>query len=448
MNPAMLAAEQPTTAEPAGDGLPRLLASNALHRALTLDEHLAIHGELAPARRRGRETGLIAEIGRAGLRGRGGAGFPTARKLRAVGASRKKPIVVVNATEGEPASSKDATLATSVPHLALDGALLSARALGADQVLVAVCESAGESLQAMSTAIAERGRERHGARLELRPIPPGYLTGQESALISHLDGGTGLPRFTPPMPFERGVGGRPTMVSNAETYAHIALICRHGADWFRELGTDAEPGSALVTISGVLADPGVYEIEWGTKLRALVRAAGGLTAAPRAALLEGYGGTWIGAEHLAELTLSDEALARHDASLGAGVIFLLDGAACPVAETARVVRWMSDQSARQCGPCLHGLHALAEEFEQAASSSAATAHPQRIADLAAMVRGRGACAHPDGVTRLALSAIETFSDEFHDHAATVAARPARRRRGCPCRRYADELPPAREPDHL
>ncbi len=130
------------------------------------------------------------------------------------------------------------------------------------------------------------------------------------------------------MPFERGVGGRPTMVSNAETYAHIALIGRYRAEWFRGLGTSAEPGSALVTISGVVADPGVYEIEWATPLRDLVRAAGGLTSAPMAALIGGYGGSWIGAEHLAELTLSDAALAPHGASLGAGVIVLLDGAAC------------------------------------------------------------------------------------------------------------------------
>jgi NADH:ubiquinone oxidoreductase subunit F (NADH-binding) len=281
---------------------------------------------------------------------------------------------------------------------------------------VAVCESAVESVEALRRAIAERGADRHGPRLELRLIPPGYLTGQESALISHLDGGAGLPRFTPPMPFERGVGGRPTMVSNAETYAHIGLICRHGAEWFRELGTPSEPGSALVTISGVVADPGVYEIEWGTRLHVLVRAAGGLTAAPRAALLGGYGGTWIGAEHLAELTLSDEALAPHDASLGAGVIVLLDGAACPVAETARVIRWMSEQSARQCGPCLNGLDTLASEFEQLTYGASGAGRPQRLAELAQMVRGRGACAHPDGVTRLALSALETFTDEFHDHA--------------------------------
>jgi NADH:ubiquinone oxidoreductase subunit F (NADH-binding) len=417
MNPtSTLPEERQSIPQSGGGGLPRLLTSTALHRALTLSEHLAIHGELAPSRRRGRETGLIAEIDHAGLRGRGGAGFPTGRKMRAVAASRRRPIVVLNATEGEPASLKDATLATTVPHLALDGAVLAARALGADEVLVAVCERAPESVDALAVAIAERGSDRHGPRLSLRQIPAGYLTGQESALISHLDGGPGLPRFTPPMPFERGVGGRPTMVSNAETYAHIGMICRHGADWFRELGTPAEPGSALVTISGVVAEPGVYEIEWGTKLRALVRAAGGLTAAPRAALLGGYGGTWVGAEHLAELSLSDEALAPHGASLGAGVVVLLDGAACPVAETARVIRWMADQSARQCGPCLHGLHALATEFEQLTYGSSGPEHPQRLTRLAQMVQGRGACAHPDGVTRLALSALDTFTDEFRDHA--------------------------------
>ena len=269
----------------------------------------------------------------------------------------------------------------------------------------------------MNAAVAERGGDRHGPRLELRAIPAGYLTGQESALISHLEGGPGLPRFTPPMPFERGVGGRPTLISNAETYAHIALICRHGADWFRRLGTPAEPGSALVTVGGVLADPGVYEIEWGTPLRALVRAAGGLTAPPRAALLGGYGGSWIGTEHLGELVLSDEALAAHGASLGAGVLFLLDGAACPVAETARVVRWMAEQSAGQCGPCRHGLPALAGEFEWLTRGAGAPDAVRRIAELAAVVRGRGACGHPDGVSGFALSALETFPEEFHDHAA-------------------------------
>ena len=414
---AMLAAEPQPTHATAGAELPRLLSSSAPDRATTLEEHLAAHGELAPPRRRGRETGLIAEIDHAGLRGRGGAGFPTARKLRAVAASRKKPVVVLNATEGEPASRKDATLVTSVPHLGLDGAVLAARALGADEVIVAVCETAGESIDALARAIAERGTERHGPRIELRPTPPGYLAGQESALISHLNGGPGLPRFLGPMPFERGVGGRPTMLSNVETYSHIGLIGRHGADWFRELGTDTEPGSALVTISGVVADEGVYEIEWGTRLRALVQAAGGMTAAPRAALLGGYGGTWVGAEHLAELTLSDAALARHGASLGAGVVFLLDGAACPVAETARVVRWMADQSAHQCGPCANGLPALAGELEQLTHGVPAPAAPQRIEALAALVRRRGACGHPDGVSRMALSAIATFPDEFHDHAA-------------------------------
>jgi NADH:ubiquinone oxidoreductase subunit F (NADH-binding) len=417
VNPASIISEsaQPTFAD--GGGLPRLLHSTAADRALTLAEHRSLNGPLAEPRRRGRDTSLIAEVESAGLRGRGGAGFPTARKLRAVASSRRRPIVVLNATEGEPASHKDATLAASAPHLMLDGAVLTARALGADQVLVAVCESAGESIEALARAIEERRGERHEPRLELREIPSGYLTGQESALISHLDGGPGLPRFTPPMPFERGVGGRPTMVSNAETYAHIALIGRRGAEWFRGLGTQTEPGSALVTISGVVAAEGVYEIEWGTPLRDLVRAAGGLTSAPVAALIGGYSGNWIGAEHLAGLTLSDTALAPHGASLGAGVIFLLDGEACPVAETARVIRWMSAQSARQCGPCLHGLEALANEFEQLTDGGTpGPAHPQRLTHLAGMVRGRGACGHPDGVTRLALSALETFPEEFAEHA--------------------------------
>jgi NADH:ubiquinone oxidoreductase subunit F (NADH-binding) len=405
-------------------GLPRLLAGVAEEGPMTLEEHLAVHGALPRgaedrARRRGRSTEppLIEQVGRAGLGGRGGAGFPTATKLRAVLGSSGRAIVLVNVAEGEPASRKDRTLLQAAPHLALDGAELAAEAVAAEEIIIGVCESAGGSLQAIATAIEERRQLREPpARIQVRAVPGHYVAGQESALVNHLNGGLAAPTFTPPLPVHRGVRKRPTLVSNPETLAHVALIARHGPDWFRELGTASQAGSALVTLSGPVARPGVYEIEYGVPLSSLIEAAGGTTAPVRALLVGGYGGTWIGGELLAGVRLSDEHLACHNGGFGAGVVLLLSDDACPVGETARAARWLADQSARQCGPCVHGLDALASTVADIANGVARPHAGERISQLAALVRGRGACRHPDGAGNFVLSAIETFAAEFTDHA--------------------------------
>jgi NADH:ubiquinone oxidoreductase subunit F (NADH-binding) len=218
------------------------------------------------------------------------------------------------------------------------------------------------------------------------------------------------------MVFQRGVARRPTLVNNAETLAQLALIARHGPSWFRELGTASQPGSTLLTLSGPVAHPGVYEIAYGTSLQSLIAAAGGATAPSRAVLLGGYGGCWVAGEHLANLVLCDEHLSAHGASLGAGVVALLPAEACPVAETARLARWLADRSAGQCGPCVHGLHALAAAVKEIAAGGAQRGCEQRIERLTALVRGRGACGHPDGAARMISSAMLAFGGEFADHA--------------------------------
>jgi NADH:ubiquinone oxidoreductase subunit F (NADH-binding) len=408
----------PAPAVPAA--LPRLLAGVPASGAVTLDEHLATHGDLSLPRRRRRAAreragALIDEVQRAGLLGRGGAAFPAATKMRAVASARRRAIVVVNAAEGEPASLKDRTLLELVPHLVLDGGLAAAHAVGADEVIVCACESADAAVESAARAIAERdGRSAHEPRVRLVTVPSHYVAGQETALVNHLNGAPARPAFTPPMPFQQGVARRPTLVNNAETLAHLALIARHGAPWFRQLGTPTQPGSALVTLSGTTANPGVYEIEHGASLSSLIDAAGGLTARPRAALLGGYGGSWIAAEHLHGLALSNEHLAPHGATLGAGVVLLLSEHACPVAETARLARWLADQSTRQCGPCVHGLDALATSVWHVAVGDADAG--RRIGPLASLVARRGACGHPDGAANVILSAVETFQTEFAQHA--------------------------------
>jgi NADH:ubiquinone oxidoreductase subunit F (NADH-binding) len=410
------AADAPTTVRvPDGRCLPRLLAEVPARHPMSLDRHLTVHGELPHEyrRRRRQESALLERVERAGLRGRGGAGFPTAIKLRAVARGRR-PIVVINAAEGEPGSLKDRTLTDLLPHLVLDGGELSAMAVGAEEVIVCVCETAIASIESVSAAIEERA-SMASVRMQLSVVPGGYVAGQESALVNHLNGGPAVPTFTPPMPFEQGVRRRPTLVNNAETLAHLALIARYGATWFRELGTSTQPGSALVTLSGPVAYPGVYEIEHGASLSDLVDVAGGMIAPARAALLGGYAGAWIDGSLLGGVSLSDEHLATHGASLGAGVVLLLSQSACPVTETARLARWLAHQSTRQCGPCLNGLDALAATVEELAAGTLQGNAGKRIERLAALTRRRGACGHPDGAVRTVLSAFDTFSAEFADH---------------------------------
>ena len=406
-------------AGPAPALLPRLLRGVRGHGPMSLAEHRSVHGRPATARprRRREESPLIATVEQAGLRGYGGAGFPAATKLRAVAGARGKAIVVVNAAEGEPASHKDRTLMEMLPQLVLDGAELAAEAVGADEIIVGVCETAPASQQSTVAAIDER---RRGAgervRTHLSVVPGDYVAGQESALVNYLGGGPAVPTFTPPLPFERGVRRRPTLVSNVETLAHLALIARHGPEWFRQLGTPSQPGSALVTLSGPVTHPGVYEIEHGASLASLLDAAGGATTAPRALLVGGYGGAWIAGELLSGVALSDEHLAVHGASLGAGVLALLSEDACVVAETARVARWLADQSSGQCGPCVHGLDAIATSVQELASGVRSGNTTQRVTRLAGLVRRRGACGHPDGAARFITSALETFAPEFAEHA--------------------------------
>jgi NADH:ubiquinone oxidoreductase subunit F (NADH-binding) len=372
-----------------------------------LDDHLRRHGVFELA------GDVVDLVERAGLRGRGGAGFPTAAKLAAVRDARGRAVVVANGAEGEPPSGKDKALLAYAPHLVLDGAVAAARGVGAREVLVAVSPRVHRPVQ---HAVSERRAARHdrGVSLRVVSVPDRFVAGEETALVQFLNGGPALPTFTPPRPFERGVGGAPTLVQNVETLAHLALVARFGAEWFRTVGTRDEPGTALVTLSGAVRVPGVYEIALGQPLRALVADAGGLTGDVQAFLVGGYFGAWIGASAAATARLADADLARHGAALGARAVVALPASSCGVAETARVARYLASESAGQCGPCVHGLAAVADGLEQVVrrDRKADTGLVERR--LAAIV-GRGACGHPDGAVRLVASAYRVFEGEFERH---------------------------------
>ncbi|HZQ03102.1 MAG TPA: NADH-ubiquinone oxidoreductase-F iron-sulfur binding region domain-containing protein [Gaiellaceae bacterium] len=389
--------------------LPRLLAGLRLDRAVSLDEHLARLGPLP-------RVDLVAAVEASGLRGRGGGGFPTGAKLRAVAARRSRPVVVANATEAEPVCAKDEVLLRHVPHLVLDGAVAAAAALGAREAIVVVGADAADAHAEVARAIEARAQRRLEPEVSLRlaVAPPSFVAGEETALVSFLSGRAAKPTFKPPLPFERGVGGGPTLVQNAETLAHVALISRFGPDWFRAIGTADDPGSALLTVSGAIRRPGVYEIALGTRLVDLLAEAGGVTATPQAFLLGGYFGTWVDAARAQRLELSAEALRPVGASLGAGAVVVLPASACGLTETARIARWLAHESAGQCGPCVHGLAAVAGALDRLAACDGKDMRPQ-LARWLRQIEGRGACRHPDGSVRLVASALDVFEREVRQH---------------------------------
>ncbi len=385
---------------------------------LPLEEHLSLYGP-APPIRRGRGAGLelIELVEESGLRGRGGAGFPTSVKLRAVVQSGRRTVAVANGAEGEPLSRKDKALLRALPHLVLDGAALAARAVGAEEAIVAVGAGAVRERAVVAAAIAERRRSRLDGAVLLREIsvPDAFVAGEETALVQWLNGGAAKPTFTPPRPFERGVGGRPTLVQNVETLAHLALIARYGPDWFRSFGTQEEPGSVLVTLAGAFRRPGVYEFDLGTGFRDLISVAGGLTGAPQAFLVGGYYGSWLAPDDLLGLSLLEADLTTADSSLGARTIFALPAGVCGFVEAAIVTRYLAAQSAGQCGPCVHGLAAIARTVASLTRGERNPGGRERLSRWLEEVNGRGACRYPDGAARFVESALRVFSEEIDLH---------------------------------
>jgi NADH:ubiquinone oxidoreductase subunit F (NADH-binding) len=393
---------------------PRLLAGLAADGPTGLVEHEVIFGPLPLG---WRPRSLIDTVERSGLVGRGGAGFPTGRKLRSVADGRRSAVVVANGAEGEPASAKDRFLLTWTPHLVMDGITVAAHAVGATEAYLVLHHSAtrlGAALQAAAEARNVAGID--PVPIEVVGIPDRYTSSEQSAIVQFLSGGPARPTFAPPRPHERGVGGRPTLVNNVETLAHLALIARFGDRWFREVGAPSAPGSMLVTVSGAIARPGVYEIAVGTPVGQMLMMAGGPTERPQAILVGGYFGAWLPADVAWPVPMTHAALRAAGGALGAGMVIVLPESSCGLAETARVVRYLSEETAEQCGPCMFGLPALADAMTDLAYHGGRGRAAEQVARLIPLIEGRGACRHPDGATQLAASALRAFAPDaaWHD----------------------------------
>lgn len=350
---------------------------------------------------------LIEELLQSGLDGRGGAGFAAWQKLALVPADGRRPVVVANGAEGEPLSQKDAALLHNAPHLVIDGILIAGRSLGAKELHL---YAGAEQLAPVARALKERGE----GRIRLCHAPDTFISGEATAVVSAISGGLPIPRDRTKRLTSSGLNGRPTLVHNVETLAHLALISRFGSAWFRSVGTGAAPGTRLITLSGNTAGSRVYEIPTGVRLTEILVSTGVDLYSVRAALVGGYHGTWLAADQL-DARFSKEGLAPLGARTGAGIIMMLGSGSCGLAATADILAYLAGQSARQCGPCTNGLPAISSLFARLAYGDTNRKLPQEIRRLAALVTGRGSCAHPDGTARLAVSALMAFDSDVDAH---------------------------------
>ena len=316
--------------------------------------------------------------------------------------------------EGEPASQKDRALLSCAPHLVLDGADLVATAIGAREIAVCVADDRADNAEWVRVALAERAAaspRRMPTRLVL--APGRYVTGEESALVAWLAGGPAHPQFRADKSTPLTIKRKRVLVQSAETLAHVALIARYGSEWYRSVGLPDAPGTCLVTVSGPGVTPGVCEVELGTPVARILEQAG-ISTPLEAVLIGGYGGTWI-RSGLLGTPYAPKPLSAVGSAVGAGVIAAIGPSSCGIAETAGVATYMANESAGQCGPCVFGLHAIAEDLIQLARGECDSKILDRLTHRLGAVNGRGACAHPDGVVRFVRSALEVFAEDVFAH---------------------------------
>ncbi len=331
-------------------GAARLTAGLDRYPRLDLEAHRDLFGRLP----RLSDADILAMGHQVDLRGHGGAAFPFARKLKAVidAAHRKDQptVVVVNATEGEPGSFKDKMLLMRSPYLILSGAALAAEAIGAEEIVIGVAsnELANRSLEA---AVAAEPGLRDLVRIV--EVPERFISGESGALIRAINGKTPIPPGHKVLAAESGVGGLPTLLSNAETYAQLAVLALLGPERYASVGMPEEPGTVLLSVSGSAARPAVVEVPTGVPLGSVLD----ICQAPAGdgVLVGGYHGMWLTADHAYVVPVSRAGLEAVGGTLGAGIVLPLGDGTCPLGEVSRIASYLAGESAGQCGPCKLGL---------------------------------------------------------------------------------------------
>ncbi len=375
-------------------------------------ENYAAYLEVGGHRRPTDSDELLGEVERSGLQGRGGAAFPLAVKLRAVrenGRQAGGAVVVANGEEGEPASIKDRWLLRYRPHLVLDGLRLAAAMVSASRGYVYVSDP--EAARSVQNALTE---DAFGdITIELFNVDPGYIAGEETAVTRAINGGPVKPTDKPPRPFQKGVGGLPTLVSNVETLANLPYLQQHGAAAFQSLGTSKSPGTFLVTLTGGGRPPGLYEIPHGLPFTELLALHGISPDRVQGALLGGYFAGLLDRAVLGA-TLDHETLRGLGSGLGCGAIAVITDE-CPLAVAASVLAYFDRENAGQCGSCFNGTAAMAAVAGALRDGIATQEDLDRLRRWSVVLRGRGACATLDAATNVAGSLLERFPHAVARH---------------------------------
>jgi len=345
---------------------------------------------------------LSAALTNVNLRGRGGADFPVAVKFDGM-PSGSRLSVLVNGSEGEPASRKDRVVMRNAPHLILDGAMVVAHALGTRRISVVIQDAAAYA--AVVGALHERD---DCFTVSVTRAEHGFVGGEIRAVINGVNGEAPVPGGRRVLPVHKGINQRPTFASNVETFAHIALLAARGTSEFARVGSTEEPGTTLITLIGDVRYPGVAEVPTGVPLSAFI---GADKTGP--VLVGGYHGTWVSSSE--GLVLTRGRLKEAGVPLNAGVIATPFARMCPIDEIVRVARWLAGETLGQCGPCFFGLPAIADDLARIADGGG-TGALEALTRHLDVVSGRGACAHPDGSVQFVRSALHTFHNHFAEHA--------------------------------
>ena len=373
---------------------------------------------------------VIERVRASGLRGRGGAGFPTGIKWRTV---REDPCptkyVVCNAAEGEPGTFKDRWLIRANPYLVVEGLGIAAYAVGAERAFIGIKAGFGPEVARLTAAMEEMAEHDlvGPVPMELIQGPDEYLFGEEKALLEVIEGNEPLPRIVPPWMeglFRRPGSPNPTVANNVETLANVPLILDRGPDWFRSLGTEDSPGTMLFTLSGDIRRPGVYELPLGYSLRDLIEGVGGGAPEGRRlkAVFPGASNTIIAPEQL-DTPLGFDTMGAVGTGLGSGGFVVYDDSACIVRATLAFSRFLYVESCGQCPACKHGTGAITDLLERIDRGEGSEADVETILARALTVTDAQRCALPTGETLIAQSAIQVFGSEFAEHFGRPCPRP-------------------------
>jgi NADH-quinone oxidoreductase subunit F len=364
---------------------------------------------------------VIAEVEASGLVGRGGAGFPTGRKWRFTrGASGQPHYVICNADESEPGTFKDRVLMELRPHVLLEGIALSAFAIGAEQAILFVRGEYPEAVERLRDAIGEAeaagvlGAHVMGSdfscHVDIRRGGGAYICGEETALFEAIEGKRGFPRVKPPFPTTYGVFGKPTSINNVETLAAVPGIVRKGAAWYRQWGTERSTGTKLVSVSGHVNRPGVYEIPFGITLRALLDDhCQGVRGTLQAVLMGGAAGTFLRPDEI-DVRLTYEDLQAAGSTLGSGAIMVFNDGVDLRDVLRRLARFFAHESCGKCYPCQLGTQRQMELLERI--DQPLNGDRERLRDVGLTMSQASLCGLGQTAAMAVLSALDKWPDLF------------------------------------